>query len=93
MTPPPTYPLNPILAKYGYRAADLSAAPVVSVITPYYNTGRMFLETAESLLRQSLQQWEWIIVNDGYCRGPNYAGVHGSRKVDAKDLVGFIKRV
>jgi glycosyltransferase involved in cell wall biosynthesis len=49
---------------YGYRPASC-APPAVSVITPYYNTGPIFLETVQSLLRQSLQQWEWIIVNDG----------------------------
>ncbi len=48
-----------------YRPADPAAPPAVSIVTPYYNTGPLFLETAESLLGQSLQQWEWIIVNDG----------------------------
>jgi glycosyltransferase involved in cell wall biosynthesis len=42
-----------------------SANPALSIITPYYNTGAMFFETAVSLLRQTFQQWEWIIVNDG----------------------------
>src|SRR5262245_49821275 len=63
-------PLNsqfPILNSqflYGYRRAAL-APPAVSIITPYYNTGPLFYETVESVLRQSLQQWEWVIVNDG----------------------------
>jgi glycosyltransferase involved in cell wall biosynthesis len=39
--------------------------PAVSIITPYYNTGAIFLETAQSVLQQSLQQWEWLIINDG----------------------------
>ncbi|MDW8234665.1 MAG: glycosyltransferase family A protein, partial [Roseiflexaceae bacterium] len=37
----------------------------MSIITPCYNTGAIFLDTIQSVLRQSLQQWEWIIVNDG----------------------------
>ncbi len=38
----------------------------VSVVTPYYNTGaQLFLETLVSLQAQSLQNWEWIIVDDG----------------------------
>jgi glycosyltransferase involved in cell wall biosynthesis/CTP:molybdopterin cytidylyltransferase MocA len=57
--------LDPSQLRYGYRPADPGAPPAVSVVTPYYNTGSMFLDTVESLLRQSLQQWEWIIVNDG----------------------------
>lgn len=39
--------------------------PAVAIITPYYNTGALFNETVDSLLRQTLQQWEWAIVNDG----------------------------
>ena len=61
----PVHPLSPAQPRYGYHPTDPGAAPVVSVITPYYNTGQIFLETAESLLRQSLQRWEWIIINDG----------------------------
>ncbi len=49
---------------YGYRPAS-NDPPAVSIVTPYYNTGPMFLQTIDAVLRQSLQQWEWIIVNDG----------------------------
>lgn len=48
-----------------YTPADPTAPPAVSIITPCYNTGAIFLDTVQSVLRQSLQQWEWIIVNDG----------------------------
>ncbi|MCC5806450.1 MAG: glycosyltransferase [Opitutales bacterium] len=51
---------------YGrFRPVDPAASPVVSVITPWFNVGAAFHETAESLFRQTLQQWEWLIVNDG----------------------------
>jgi glycosyltransferase involved in cell wall biosynthesis len=50
---------------YNYQALDKNAKPVVSIITPFYNTRDIFHETARSVLGQSLQQWEWIIVNDG----------------------------
>lgn len=40
-------------------------APVVTVVTPYFNTGAVFRETARCVLGQSLQRFEWIIVNDG----------------------------
>jgi glycosyltransferase involved in cell wall biosynthesis len=33
-------------------------------VTPFFNAGLLFHETAESVFRQSLQQWEWIIVDD-----------------------------
>lgn len=40
-------------------------SPILSIITPYYNTGPIFYETVETMVSQTLQQWEWIIVNDG----------------------------
>lgn len=39
--------------------------PAVSVVTPFYNTGPVFHETARCILGQSLQNFEWVIVNDG----------------------------
>lgn len=57
-------PLAPAQSSYGYRPAGVGR-PAVSIITPYYNTGPLFMETIQSVLRQSLQQWEWVIVNDG----------------------------
>ena len=50
---------------YDYRPVDPSVPPAVTIVTPFYNTGAIFHETARSVLRQSFQQWEWIIVNDG----------------------------
>jgi glycosyltransferase involved in cell wall biosynthesis len=38
--------------------------PLVSVITPFYNTGREFFETAASIAAQTLQNFEVLIVND-----------------------------
>ena len=39
--------------------------PLVSVIVPCYNYGRFIGETLESLQRQTLQNWECIVVDDG----------------------------
>ena len=50
--------------KFLYTPGEPSSEPAVSIITPYYNTGAIFEETARSVFRQSMQQWEWIIVND-----------------------------
>jgi hypothetical protein len=49
---------------FGYAPLDPDAPPAVSLVTPFFNTGPIFNETAESVFRQSLQQWEWIIVDD-----------------------------
>jgi FkbM family methyltransferase len=58
-------PASLLRPRLDYRPTDLAAAPVVSIVTPSFNAGAIFHETAESVFRQSLQQWEWIIVNDG----------------------------
>lgn len=58
-------PASSVRAVFGYAPADPYAVPVVSIVTPFCNTGMVFHETARSVLRQSLQQWEWLIVNDG----------------------------
>ncbi len=50
---------------FGYAPARGDAAPALSIITPFYDTGAIFHETASSVLQQSMQQFEWIIVNDG----------------------------
>lgn len=50
--------------RYGYAPADAAAAPAVSLITPFLNPGPVFAETVRSVFAQSLQQWEWIIVDD-----------------------------
>jgi glycosyltransferase involved in cell wall biosynthesis len=58
----PASSLRPV---YGYAPAYGSALPAVTIGTPFRDTGAIFHETARSVLRQSLQQWEWLIVNDG----------------------------
>ena len=58
-------PVNPNRPRYHYQLVELSLKPIVSIVTPFYNTGPIFQETAFSILQQSLQQFEWIIVNDG----------------------------
>ena len=49
---------------FGYRLAEPDAPPYVTIATPFYNTGEVFRETARSVLRQSFQQWQWLIVDD-----------------------------
>ena len=50
---------------FGYAPLDPLCSPAVSIVTSFYNTGSIFHETARSIMQQSLQQWEWLIVNDG----------------------------
>ncbi len=84
----PKYESTPVAAdraRIHYAPSPLErgerrVTPAVSIITPFFNTGEIFHETAACLLGgagmpnfgrtiqaagQSLQNFEWIIVNDG----------------------------
>lgn len=58
-------PAAPQRPTFGYRSCDVHAGPAATIVTPFYNTGTIFHETAHTVLHQSFQQWEWLIVNDG----------------------------
>ena len=40
-------------------------APRVSIITPAYNAARYLPQAVASVVEQSFQDWELIIINDG----------------------------
>jgi len=58
-------PVAPLRPQYEYDPIDKLSLPSVTIVTPFHNTGTVFHETARSVLQQSLQQWEWLIINDG----------------------------
>jgi glycosyltransferase involved in cell wall biosynthesis len=60
-----TTPASCSRPSFSYFAVTQETFPAVSIITPFYNAGEVFHETAKTVLQQSFQQWEWIIVNDG----------------------------
>ncbi|MCX8074990.1 MAG: glycosyltransferase [Clostridia bacterium] len=39
--------------------------PLISIITPYYNSKKYLQQTANSIFNQTFPYFEWIIVNDG----------------------------
>ncbi len=83
----PDYTNTPVSDRrpvYGYRPVDLAAPPVASLVTSYYNTSAIFHETARSVLQQSFQQWEWIIVNDGSTNPEALAILNSYRKTDPR---------
>ena len=57
-------PASPHRAVYRYALRE-NEPPVLSIITPFFDTSTVFHDTAKSVFAQSLQAWEWIIVNDG----------------------------
>ena len=58
-------PVSSWRLKLGYEPADPNAPPVLSIVTPFYDAGSLFRETVQSVMGQSLQHWEWIVVDDG----------------------------
>ena len=47
------------------RELDHSGEPLVSIITPYYNAGKYFEQTYNSVMNQTFPWFEWVIVDDG----------------------------
>ncbi len=41
-----------------------STEPLVSVVTPFYNTAKYLAECIESVLRQTHENWEYVLVNN-----------------------------
>jgi glycosyltransferase involved in cell wall biosynthesis len=83
----PDYTNTPVSAqrpRFDYLPADPTAPPCVTIVTPFYNTGVVFHETARSVLQQSLQQWEWIIVNDGSTDPTSLTILDGYRHSDPR---------
>ena len=77
-------PVSPQRPVYPYRPEDPSATPCVSIVTPFFNTGEEFRETARSVFGQSFQQWEWIIVNDASTQPDALAMLDAFRRSDPR---------
>ncbi len=77
-------PVSPHRPRFGYTTDDPSALPCVTIVTPFYNTGPVFHKTAASVLQQSLQQWEWLIVNDGSTDPESLALIEEYRHCDPR---------
>ena len=43
---------------------DFESQPLVSVVTPVYNTGKYLAECIESVVAQTYENWEYVIVNN-----------------------------
>lgn len=76
--------LRPLRFTY---APDGELAPLVSIVTPFFNTGQVFHETAATVLGQSFQRWEWMIVNDGSTQPEALALLAEYRERDPRILV------
>ncbi len=65
-------------------ASDVTATPVVSAITIFYNSERFLAEAIDSVLAQTYPSWELLLVDDGSTDGSteiarSYAAGHSDR--------------
>lgn len=58
--------------------------PLVSVITPFYNAGKYFTETFNSVVNQTFPWFEWIIVNDGSTQKEDIDLLHRLAETDRR---------
>lgn len=56
----------------------------MSVVTPFFNAGDVFEQTARSVKTQSLQSFEWVIVNDGSTDPESLARLQAFRTGDPR---------
>lgn len=77
-------PASPARPTSRFSLADPHAPPIVSIVTPFFNAGAVFNETATSVFRQTFRQWEWIVVNDGTTDPDSLAVLDSYRSVDPR---------
>lgn len=63
----------------------MESAPFVSVVTPFYNTRRFLAQCIESVLRQTHQNWEYILVDN--------CSTDGSGELAAQYSSGFPEKI
>ena len=58
--------------------------PIISIITPYYNSQKYIEQTAKCILNQTFPFWEWIIVNDGSSNEDAIQKLNEIEKLDSR---------
>lgn len=70
-----------------YRKAkeyDKELDPIISIITPYYNTNKYIDTTVNSVLNQTFTEFEWIIVDDGSTNKKDLEKLEELEKIDTR---------
>jgi glycosyltransferase involved in cell wall biosynthesis len=65
--------------------ANFAPEPLVSVVTPFYNTREFLSECIESVLRQSYENWEYVLVDN--------CSDDGSSEIAAEYATRFQERI
>lgn len=58
--------------------------PIISIITPYYNTNKYIDTTVNSVLNQTFPYFEWIIVDDGSTNQEDIEKLNQIEKIDKR---------
>lgn len=58
--------------------------PIISIITPYYNTNKYINTTVNSVLNQTFPYFEWIIVDDGSTNQKDIEKLKEIEKLDSR---------
>lgn len=58
--------------------------PIVSIVTPYYNTNKYIDTTVKSVLNQTFPYFEWIIVDDGSTNKEDIEKLEKIEKLDER---------
>jgi glycosyltransferase involved in cell wall biosynthesis len=77
-------PTNPLRPSFGYVSENVEITPVITIVTSFDDTDTNIYGTARSVMEQSLQQWEWLIVNNGTKDQSSLAILEELRKQDAR---------
>ena len=77
-------PANPTPLWFSYVPENAETTPAVTIVTPFDNAGLDLYETAITVFRQSLQEWEWLIVNDDAEELQSLAILEEFRKQDGR---------
>ncbi len=80
------YQKQPGKSRTRFYAPDPKDA-LVSVITPFYNAGKYFEQTFNSVMNQTFPWFEWIIVNDGSTREEDVALLNRLAAMDRRITV------
>src|SRR5262245_4564251 len=57
-------PVSNLRTTLRFDPQEISKHPLISIVTPFFNPGEIFLETVLTVLQQSFQNFEWVIVDD-----------------------------
>lgn len=58
--------------------------PIISIITPYYNSKKYIKETANSILNQTFPYFEWLIIDDGSTDEESIKTLNEIEKMDSR---------